>query len=152
METAVSAWLMENGINDPKKQQDSSTDVDGKKITLKTPRVEVKFLSSGLTREHYYVNQTTRNRWLDMADGVLYLKIVTRRQDSDPSHSILRGTCRYLMQFASSISGKMVNHVIEKIIEASSTITVEADKNHDVSALSFPTTLRILPAAFPTTP
>jgi hypothetical protein len=150
-ERAVAAWLLANGVNDPKVQrQDDIKLEDGSKRTLTTPRVEVKFMCSGLTREHYHVVTQTGATWLDFADGVLYLKIVTRRDVKEPSHSYLRGLCRYAMQFASSISGKMKYHKIEKVLESSSTSTMEADKNHDVSALSFNTTLRIRPEFFPT--
>lgn len=157
IEKAVSLWLESNGINDPAKQQDSRIDDNGSVITLKTPRVEVKALfSGGFKREHYYVNQSTNERWLDIGDGITYVKIVTRRPgdrsggQESPSHSHLRGLCRGLMQKVQSISSKMTCHKIEKMIETQSSITVEADKNHDVSALSFETSLRILPQHFPT--
>jgi len=43
----------------------------------------------------------------------------------------------------------MKYHIVEKMIESTSTITFEADKMHDVSALSFPVTLRIRSEFFP---
>lgn len=152
VEKAGKLWLEENGVNDVKKQQDDEVEVDGRKVTLKTPRVELQFRSAGLSREHYYVNQATGARWLDLSDGILVLQIITRRGASDQSsHAYLRGLCRYLMQFASSISGKMQYHVIEKIgPEGQGTPTTVVGKNHDASAIQFPITLRILGAAFPT--
>lgn len=147
-EKAVSLWLNQNGINDPAKQRDSKLDVDGRQVTLKTPRVEVQFLFGGFGREHYHINSA--GRWLDLGDGVGYLTIVTNRLRNDESHSQLRGLCRSLMQHVGQISGKMTNHIIEKMIEDGSTMSFQPDKNHDISKLQFKTTMRIIGTKFPT--
>lgn len=152
LERATAAWLLANGVNDPAKQRDNPIKLeDGTPVTLKTPRVEVKFLCGGFPREHYFVVPQTQVRWLDIASGTLYLKIVTRRDKLEPSHAYLRGLCRYLMQQVTEISSKMTYHIIEKMLEQSSTVAFEADKLHDVSALSFQTDIRIRTGAFPTT-
>lgn len=151
LERATAAWLLQNGVNDPKKQRDNPIKLeDGTPVTLKTPRVEIKFMCAGFPRELYYIVPQTSLRWLHIASGTLYLKIITRRTDSEPSHAKLRGLCRYLMQQAGEISAKMQFHIIEKILEQSSTAAFEADKLHDVSSLSFQTDIRIRPGAFPT--
>lgn len=149
LEQAVQAWLLKNGVNDVSKQRDFPVKLeDGTTQILKTPRVEAKLLFGGFGQnEHYHVNAA--GRWLDIAVGTLYLKVVTRRSGSEPSHSYLRGLCRYLMQQASQISGLMKYHQIEKIIEQPSTVTFEADKLHDHSALSFQVWLRIRSEFFP---
>jgi hypothetical protein len=150
-QTSVMSWLQQNGINDVKKQKDSSIDLaDGKTATLKTPRVEAKWLGGGFARELYYVVPQTSQRWLNIYSGIGYLKIVTRRGESE-THDSLEALCRYLMQQVTEISSKMNYHVIEKMLEQSSTISFEADKNHDVSSLSFQTDIRIRTGAFPTT-
>lgn len=150
LEKAVATILLKNGINDVTKQRDYKIKLeDGTVRTLKTPRVEPKYLCEGLnTLEHYYLVGTTK--WLDFAVGTLYLKVITRRDIAEPSHAYLRGLCRYLMQFATAITGAMKYHQIEKIIETQSTTTFEADKLHDVSALTFRTTLRVRGEWFPT--
>lgn len=148
-EKAICSHLIANGVNDPKKQREHKLDADGSVVPLKTPRVETKFLGGGFTREHYWVNTSTGERWLDIFSGVLYLKIVTRRDEKETSHSYLRALCRWLMQQVSTISAKMNLHQIEKMLEQSSAITFEADKIHDVSTLSFQVDLRIRPTAFP---
>jgi hypothetical protein len=151
LERATAAWLLANGINDPKKQRDHNFKLeDGTPVTLITPRVEVKFLCGGFgANEHYHCN--SGGTWLDIASGTLYLKIVTRRDAPEPSHSYLRGLCRYLMQSASQITGRMKYHIIEKILEQSSTVAFDADKLHDVSSLSFQTSIRIRSEWFPVT-
>lgn len=151
LERAVTAWLQKNGVNDPAKQRDMPVKLeDGTPLTLKTPRVEAKFLNGGMaSKEHYYVNAV--GKWLDLADGTFYLKVVTRRDASEPTHGYLRGLCRYLMQQVPSITALLKYHKIEKLIEAQSTITFEADKLHDLSALSFQTTMRIRSEFFPIT-
>lgn len=150
-ERAVVALLFKNGVNDPAKQRDYPIKLeDGTPAKLKTPRVEVKLLNGGFaTIEHYYVNNI--GKWLDIAAGTVYLKVVTRRDASEPSHSYLRGLCRYVMQQVPAISAVMKYHLVEKMIETQSTATFEADKLHDVSALSFQVWLRIRNTFFPTT-
>lgn len=149
-ERAVAAILLKNGVNDPAKQWDMPINLeDGTVAHLKTPRVEVKFQNGGLApKEHYYI-AANGVPWLDLADGTMYLKIVTRRATPEPSHAYLRGLCRYVMQQVPAISAVMKYHLVEKMIEAASTVTFEADKLHDVSALSFPVTLRIRNEWFP---
>jgi len=147
LETAVQGWLSKNGVNDPKKQMHE--DVDGR--TLTTPRVETKSSFAGSSREHYYVRQTDGARWPDMADGTLYLKIVTKREAGDVTHAMLRGQCRGLMQFAAEISALMPLHQVEKILEQSTAVNFDADRKYDLSSLSFDFTLRIRSTAFPTT-
>lgn len=144
METAVESWLLANGINDPAKQQGEGL--------LVTPRVEIKFLSSGFAgREHYY-NPSQGVRWLDIAGGLLILKIVTQRTGGVRSkeHASLRGGCRWLMQHANELSDRMPLHRIEKIIESQNSISFQDDQNHDISALGFDVAIRIRPEAFPT--
>jgi hypothetical protein len=151
LEQAVSAWLLKNGVNDVSKQRDMPVKLeDGTVQNLKTPRVVPKVLFGGFGQnEHYYINSV--GRWLDIGVGTLYLKIVTRRDTSEPTHAYLRGLCRYLMQQASQITGLLKYHQIEKIIEQQSTASLGADKLHDLSSLSFQTWLRIRPEFFPLT-
>lgn len=148
---AAETILRKNGVNDVSKQQDSPVKLDdGTTLTLKTPRAEVKFLNGGMApKEHYFI-ASNNVRWLDFADGIAYVKIVTRRSSKDSSHAYLRGLCRYAMQQVQEISAVMKYHLIEKMIETSSTVSFEADKIHDVSALSFNLTLRIRNTWFPT--
>jgi hypothetical protein len=147
LERAVASILLKNGVNDVAKQRDSQVELpDGKKMTLKTPRVEAKYLSAGLSRKHYH----PASGMPDLSDGILYLKIITRRDVAEPSHAYLRGLCRYLMLFVSDISAVMKFHKIEEMFETQSTTSFEADKNHDVSALTFQTCLRIRSEWFPT--
>jgi len=147
LETAVNGWLSKNGVNDPKKQMQEEVG----DVTLTTPRVETKSSFAGSAREHYYVRQTDGARWLDMADGTLYLKIVTKREAGEVTHAMLRGQCRGLMQFAAEISALMPLHQIEKIIEQSTGVNFDSDRLYDISSLSFQFTLRIRASAFPTT-
>jgi len=148
LERAVNSVLLANGVNDPSKQRDWKVDIDGTPMALKTPRVQVQFINGGFAnREHYYVNSS--GRWLDFADGIMYLKIVTRREDGEVSHAALRGLCRYVMQQVSAISAAMKYHLIEKMIETQTAISFDNDRLHDVSALSYQTTLRIRPEWFP---
>ena len=152
LERATSAWLLKNGVNDPVKQRDWNIKLeDGTPLTLKVPRVETKVLFSGFGRKHYFVVPQTGVPWLDLADGITYLKVVTRRDDKESSHAYLRGLCRYLMQQVPSITPLLKYHKIEEMFETQSTVTFEADRLHDVSALSFQTTLRIRNEFFPTT-
>lgn len=145
-ERAVAAVLLKNGVNDVAKQRDSQFELaDGKKMTLKTPFVSPQFRCSGLTKKHYH----PASGYPDFADGILILKIVTRRDVAEPSHAYLRGLCRREMLFVSEISAVMKYHKIEEMFETQSTTSFEADKLHDVSALSFQTTLRIRPEWFP---
>lgn len=149
-EMGVQAWLLVNGVNEVKKQREDKIDTDGGKKTLRTPRVEARCLFQGFgPNEHYHIG-TDNRRWLDIGKGTLYLKIVTRRDEKDQIHSALRGLCRYLMQQVPQISAMLKYHKVEKMIEQNSTVTLEADKNHDVSALSFDVWLRIRPEHFPT--
>lgn len=143
LEKSVCAWLVENGINDPKKQRSNDN--------LLTPTVEVRFLFNGFVSEHYWINQTTKERWLDLGAGTLYLKVVTRRDDADQVHAKIRGTCRWLMQNRDKISGKMTLHRVDKIVEQASGVTFDNASKHDISSLSFAINMSILPAAFPQT-
>lgn len=151
-EMAVQTWLLQNGVNDPKKQKEYGHKLeDGSIKHLKTPRVEVRYLNTGFAQnEHYYCG--TVSRWLDITAGTTYLKIVTRRSDTSyQEHRRLRSLCRYLMQWAPNLTALMTYHEVEKIIESQSAITLEADRLHDLSSLSFQTWLRIQPQYFPTT-
>jgi len=158
VEQAAQSWLIANGLKNVDRQRGNDS--------LPTPRVECHALFGGFQQnEHYYISPaawaanvaagldmskpSNQPRWLDIGVGQLILKVVTRRDDKDMTHPMLRGTCRFLMQNADAISNKMTLHAVEKIIESTSTATYEDDKTHDVSALSFAVWLRILPAAFP---
>ncbi len=151
MEAAVQAHLLANGINDVRKQRDDVIDIDGKKLTLKAPRVECKFVYQGFSTEKVWVNQTTKEQWLSTGYGQLILKVVTRRDQSDPTHAWMRGMCRWLMQNRTLINGFMPLHYLEKIIEQSSTISFQADEMHDASAMSFNVAITIKPSSFPQT-
>lgn len=150
-ERAVQTILTQNGVNDVKKQREHKIKLeDGSIQTLKAPRMEVKYLNGGFAQsEHQFITPDGK-RWLDLASGIVYLKIVTRRDVVEPSHAYLRGLGRYVMQQAITISGLMKYHIVEKMMEQSSTVTFEADKIHDTSALSFNVWLRIRNTWFPT--
>jgi hypothetical protein len=150
LEGAVKAWLLKNGLNEVNKQQDDPITIDGKKYTLKTPRVEVRFNFAGFSTEHYHINQSTKETWLDIGYGTLYLKIVTRR-DGNVTHTMLRGTCRWLMQNRGSIGDYLEFHTLEKILEKDSSISFVADEMHDVSVLQFDVKMSIKPSKFPST-
>ena len=144
LENAAAGWLSANGINDPRMQRNEQADGS----TLPTPRVEVKALFGDFqSREHYFV-RSDGSRWLDLCDGELWLKIVTRRDPIEASHSLLRGQCRGLMQFAPKLTALMPLHTVEKIIEQSSSIAFDDAKKHDISGLKFVVTMRINAAAF----
>jgi len=147
---AVMSWLQQNGINDVKKQRDSSISLaDGKTETLKVPRVEAKWNGGGFSRELYYVVPQTSQRWLHIYSGTGFLKIVTKRGNTE-EHETLEALCRYLMQEVAQISSKMTYHIIEKMIEQGSIPSFEGDKNHDLSTIQFQTDIRIRTGAFPT--
>lgn len=149
LETACQGWLTANGINDPAKQRDEK--IEGQ--TLTTPRVECKCIFGGFDQnEHYYVRQSDGARWLDIGAGQLFVKIVTRREPGDSTHSILRGMCRQLMQHADEISALMPLHQIEKIIEQPTAVNIDDSRKHDISALGFAVWLRIRSTAFPVIP
>lgn len=144
LELAVAGWLSKNGINDPRTQRNEQQDGS----TLPTPRVEVKALFGDMqSREHYYIRPDGM-RWIDMSDGTLWLKVVTRREPGEIKHSMLRGQARGLMQFAKNISSLMPLHNIQKIIEQPSAINVDEARKHDITGLQFAVTLQINPAAF----
>ena len=110
LERACVSYAAANGINDPKKQQDN----DG----LTTPRVEFKAVLSGPDEdEHYWINQSTKEHFLDCNKGILYAIIITRRGADGQDHSRLRGTIRGLLQKVAVISTFMTYHRIEKMIE-----------------------------------
>lgn len=137
LEQACVAHAAANGINDPKKQADNEG--------LKTPRVEFKALFSGpAVDEHYWINQSTKEKFLDCNTGRLYLKIVTRRGAADQDHSRLRGTMRGIMQNATALSSRMVYHRIEKIIEATTAPEFRADEFQDVSGIYYNVKMSIL--------
>lgn len=139
---ALSAWLAANGINDPKKQQDSGA--------LATPRVEVKYAPTGFEPQHYWVDQSTKEKWLDHFGGTTFVKVVTSRKlQSSLEHAALVGKCRWLMMDVTGISALMPLHAVGKLIEDSPSISVSPDDNHDVTLLSFTTLMTIRPQAFP---
>src|SRR4051812_49608097 len=106
LEQACVAHVVANGINDPAKQMDDKG--------LRTPRVEFKAVFNG-SSEHYWINQSTREHFIDTNEGRLYAKIVTRRGAEDQDHSRLRGLVRGLLQPVATISTKMTYHRIEKM-------------------------------------
>lgn len=151
LEAGVNAYLRSKGVNDVSKQRDYKIEFKGEDgntqiATLKTPRVEPSFISAGCGRKHYHAASGLPDLW----DGTLYLKIVTRRDGSEPTHKTLRSLCRYVMLFVSDISALMKFHKIEEMFEIQSSKSFDADKLHDVSALSFQTCLRIRPEFLPT--
>lgn len=149
-ESAVTSWLLKNGVNDPARQREDKIDLEGKKVTLKTPRVEVKWLGGGFSRELYFVVPQTNLRWLNIYSGTGYLKIVTRRGDPKQDHEAIEALCRYLMQQVSQITAFMKYHRIEKMLEQQQSVTFDNETLHDVSALSFQTDIRIRQEFFPT--
>lgn len=149
LEEAVQAHLLANKITNGVKQRDDAKDADGKKAPLETPRVEVKVLFQGFPTEHVWISPTNE-RWLDIGYGQMLLKIVTRR-DGPKSHAYYRGMCRWLMQNRGVISAKLTFHILEKIVEQSTTISISGDETHDISVLSFNVAMKIKPTSFPQT-
>lgn len=134
--TAVATVLLAAGINDPKKQQSK----DG----LTTPRVEIKTVWNGFPTEHYWLNQSTKEKWPDTGSGTVFLKIVTRRGSQGQDHYRLVGTVRGILQDVRTLSTAMTLHRVEKMLEAGSVPDFKQDEFQDVTALSFQTIVSIL--------
>lgn len=137
LEQACVAVASANGVNDPAKQMDDKG--------IKTPRVEFKAIFSGPSvDEHYWINQSTKEKFLDCNVGRLYVKIVTRRGADNQDHSRLRGTVRGFMQQASALTSKMTYHRIEKIIEASTSPEFNGPEYQDISGIYYNVKMSIL--------
>lgn len=141
---AIASVLLANGLNDPKRQK--STD------SLITPRVEIKVVSNGNAVPpaggiHRWINQTTKEGWVDAWTGTVYLKTVTRRGASpEQDHDGALGTVRYVMLTQrQAICDALEWHSLAHIHETGATPTFE-DKvnNEDMTTLSYAFTGRIL--------
>lgn len=142
LESAVACDLEKSGVWAATLQQRDDA-------RLKTTRVEVKFIFGGFSEQHYWVNQITKEKWLNTATGNLLVKICTPRLADRTVHARLRGSIRWRLQQVKTISDLMTLHSLVMMKEVSTTPDFQQDANVEVSSISCQVVMAIKSASFP---
>ncbi len=116
---------------------------------LAETRVEAKFISGGFVDQHYWINQVTGEKWLNMSVGNLIIKIATPRTAERSLHAQLRGSIRWRLQQVKTISDLMTYHSLVMMKEVGTTPDFQQNQNVEVSSISCQVVMAILSSAFP---
>ena len=124
-------------------------------LDVATPAVSLQFTVRGAV-EHYGF-RSDGERFVDLWEGTLEACIETdrakARAGASQGHAALRAECRrHLSSIAAWNAVAAVSlpyHVIWKVLEGASTPKIEADKDRDISVISFNIMFGVRPGAWP---
>lgn len=134
-------------------------DTQGGSAVMQTPRIEGKLVTAEVNETHRVTIGT--NQYATRWDGVLYVKVVTERSTgagfsfgqslkAREKHRLTVAATRWTALYpAEHLQPYLKLHSLVYIREIGTNPTIEADKNWDLSALTFRIVIAILPSALP---
>lgn len=125
-------------------------DTQGGSAVMQTPRIEGKLVTAEVNETHRVTVGT--NQYATRWDGVFYIKVVTERTSDallKKHRKAIAGVRWTALYPAEHLQPYLKLHSLVYIREIGTNPTIEADKNWDLSALTFRIVIAILPSALP---